>query len=262
MQYWHWLVGISLFFLVLERIFPWRKQKLLRKSILTDTIYLVFNAHYLNIAIETVQIFILLKLNDYVKINDYLSIFDIELISGQSFIIQFIILFFTHDFIQWLIHVSLHNIPVLWKFHKIHHTIEELDWIGNFKFHWFEIVVYKSILYFPLAFFGYNSNVLFWFAVFSTAQGHFNHSNLKMSLGPLRYFFNTPVMHVWHHNLLLKKEEKTVNYGINLSIWDWIFNTAYMPKNKHPKKIGIIDKNKIPKSFIRQELYPFIRFKK
>mgnify|MGYP003982711145 CR=1 FL=1 len=73
MQYWHWLVGISLFFLVLERIFPWRKQKLLRKSILTDTIYLVFNAHYLNIAIETVQIFILLKLNDYVKINDYLS---------------------------------------------------------------------------------------------------------------------------------------------------------------------------------------------
>ena len=56
---------------------------------------------------------------------------------------QFIAFFLLKDFLEWCIHNLLHRVPWLWEFHKLHHTIEELDWIGNFRFHWMEVVIYE-----------------------------------------------------------------------------------------------------------------------
>ncbi|MEZ4765120.1 MAG: sterol desaturase family protein [Calditrichia bacterium] len=60
----------------------------------------------------------------------------LALLSDYPLWAQFIIFFILKDFIEWNIHRMLHTIPWLWEFHKLHHSIEEMDWIGNFRFHW------------------------------------------------------------------------------------------------------------------------------
>jgi len=58
--------------------------------------------------------------------------------AGQPFWVQFPVLVLVMDFSRYLIHNLLHRVPWLWEFHKVHHSIEELDWIGNWRFHWWK----------------------------------------------------------------------------------------------------------------------------
>ncbi|RMF60935.1 MAG: fatty acid hydroxylase family protein, partial [Calditrichaeota bacterium] len=133
------------------------------------------------------------------------------------------------------------------------------------RFHWMEIVVYKSISYFPLIVLGVNGDVILWIAIFSTLIGHLNHSNLNISWGPLRYIFNSPGMHVWHHDVILRGQHGK-NFAIVFSIWDWLFGTAYMPEGKDaplaPEKLGFDDMDKFPRGLIPRLLYPFIKINK
>jgi sterol desaturase/sphingolipid hydroxylase (fatty acid hydroxylase superfamily) len=106
------------------------------------------------------------------------------------------VLLIAFDFAQWLIHNMLHRVPWLWNMDKIHHSIEEMDWIGNWRFHLGEVVVYKSLLYVPAAFFGFSGVAMFWYGVASTLIGHFSHSNVHLNLGPFKYLLNSPEMHI------------------------------------------------------------------
>jgi hypothetical protein len=75
-----------------------------------------------------------------------------------------------------------------------------MDWIGNWRFHWMEIFVYKSLQWLPLAWLGASPQAVFAVAVVTTVWGDFNHANLDIGLGRLGYVFNSPRMHLWHHD--------------------------------------------------------------
>ena len=79
--------------------------------------------------------------------------------------------FLLKDFIEWNIHRLLHNVPWLWEFHKLHHSIERLDGIGNFRFYWAEIVVYKTLSYLPLVILGINSTVILIIGIMDPGAG-------------------------------------------------------------------------------------------
>jgi sterol desaturase/sphingolipid hydroxylase (fatty acid hydroxylase superfamily) len=124
------------------------------------------------------------------------------------------------------------------------------------RFHWLEIVIYNGVLYIPMLLLGFDWRVLLGMAVFSTIMGHFNHSNLKINVGPLRYLLNHPGMHIWHHDFELHYRAGC-NFGINLSLWDWIFKTAYLPEGHgQPEKLGFPGIKRFPKDFISQQLFP------
>jgi sterol desaturase/sphingolipid hydroxylase (fatty acid hydroxylase superfamily) len=160
------------------------------------------------------------------------------------------------DFTQWMIHILMHRIPWFWEFHKVHHSIEELDWLGSLKFHWMEIVIYKVLQYPILALLGLDYQVLFILAIISTVIGHFNHSNFRLNLGPLKYFLNGPEMHEWHH-VHPDAGPLNKNFGINLSLWDWAFGAAYLPKSKaSPSLLGFKGIKSFPKGIVSQELWP------
>ena len=175
---------------------------------------------------------------------------------------QFVVFLLFKDFLEWCVHNLLHRVPALWAFHKLHHSIEELDWIGNFRFHWMEVVVYKSLTYFPLVVLGVDGNVILWIAIVTTLIGDLNHSNLNITWGPLRYLINSPRMHVWHHMYALPEEHrKGVNFGVGLSVWDWLFGTAYWPgadqgTEQQPEKLGFPDMDEYPKGFFGHFIYP------
>lgn len=260
-QYLFWLIAVSALCLILERIRPWRKrQKLLRRQFAQDLLWLVFNGHYAGILLAHLAAFLFAWAAPAIENANSLN-----LLAAQPLWLQFIAFLVLKDFLEWTIHNLLHRVPWLWEFHKLHHSIEELDWIGNFRFHWMEIVVYQSITYFPLVILGIDARVILAIAVVVTLIGHLNHSNLNITWGPLRYLLNSPRMHVWHHDYAWPADRPYgVNFGIALSIWDWLFGTAWWPDpnaatQQQPNRLGFHGIENFPRGILARFTYPLSR---
>lgn len=264
MTYWHALAALSLFFVVLERLRPRdRQQRVLRKGILTDAIYLVVNGHFLGVALALLARPIIARLDALLGARGLDEVFYANVAAPLPAWAQVVVALVVVDFLHWNVHRLLHRVPWLWELHKVHHSIVDMDWAGSMRFHWGEAVLYKSLTYPLLAFFGFSGEALLWFAVIATAVGHFNHSNLDVGIGPLRYLLNNPRMHVWHHAIdsELPKGRHAVNLGITLSLWDWIFGTAHVPSSP-PRRLAFKGIERFPRSWLAQALLPLapVRF--
>jgi sterol desaturase/sphingolipid hydroxylase (fatty acid hydroxylase superfamily) len=131
-----------------------------------------------------------------------------------------------------------------------------MDWLGNFRFHWMEIIIYKSVKYLPLALLGVRWEAILIAAVISTTIGNLNHSNLRISWGPLRYVLNSPCMHIWHHDRLPGNRVGR-NFAIVFSLWDWLFGTAYMPRGEVPQALGFRGDESYPSGVLARMVEPF-----
>jgi len=255
--YFFWLMMVSLFCWILERLAPWRtEQKAFRKGIGQDFFWLIFNGHYAGVALAFITSWLIQQAS---RLNgwQFPSPESIQLLAGSPLWVQFIVFLVLKDFLEWGVHNLLHRVPWLWEFHKLHHSIEELDWIGNMRFHWMEIVVYKTLTFLPLVMLGVNGTVILWIAIFGTLIGHLNHSNLKIDWGIFRYVINSPRMHVWHHDVILRGQHGK-NFGIIFSVWDWLFGTAFMPKGaEQPAQLGFESMEKFPAGLLSRLIYPF-----
>lgn len=256
-QFWFWLVLVSLMILALERLFPWRDQPLLRHQILQDWFWLLFNGHLASLLLTP------LVYPHYQWLVD--TVFrsltgsapqQLRLLQGQSLVLQFGVGLLVRDFIEYGTHYLLHRVPVLWRFHRVHHSIRTMDWIGNFRFHWFELLFYHMIKYLPLALLGIRWEVALAIGVFSLTVGHLNHANLRISWGPLRYVFNSPRMHIWHHDTLMHGKYGQ-NYAVVFSFWDWLFKTAWMPEGQ-PRRLGFQGDNRLPDNLLWRFFVPFL----
>ena len=155
-------------------------------------------------------------------------------------------------------HRLLHKVPWLWSFHKVHHSVKEMGFAAHLRYHWMENVVYKSFSYFPIAIIGgFNLEFVFIVHIIQTTIGHLNHANIDINYGPLKYIFNNPAMHIWHHSKELPEGKSGVNFGISLSIWDYIFKTSHIPHTGRDIDLGFEQVDSYPKTFLGQLLEPF-----
>ena len=121
-----------------------------------------------------------------------------------------------------------------------------------------ETIIYKTLQYIPLAMIGFGIQDFMVVHLFTVLVGHLNHANVRWDYGPFRYIFNNPKMHLWHHSRDLPEESrKGVNFGITLSVWDYLFGTAYIPENEEVKEIGFRGDEEFPKGFWEQMKFPF-----
>lgn len=256
MVYSVWLFALSASFLVAERLWPENPQRLCRKGFLQDLAYLVFYSEYLGVLLGVVSIHAISALDRSLDASGTKALLYFRLVDGQPLWVQLPLLLLVFDLAQWLIHNLLHRVGWLWEFHKLHHSLEEMDWLGNWRFHWMEVVVYRSLLYIPAAFFGFSAVAMFSYGVLNTLIGHFSHSNLRFRIGALRYFVNSPEMHRWHH---AHPDAGPVNrnFGITLSIWDWVFGTAYLPLHEKPERLGFKGIDAYPRGIVGRMLTPF-----
>ena len=197
-------------------------------------------------------------------LNDFLASFNLKLASIQLIdltkfpkVVALVIFFLVSDFMQWITHRMLHRVPFFWNFHKVHHSVKEMGFAAHLRYHWMEPVVYKSILYIPMALIGgYSVQDVFIVHFFAITIGHLNHANLGWDYGFLKYIFNNPKMHIWHHAKEMPNKYGT-NFAITLSVWDYLFKTNYIPYDGRDIALGFEEDEKFPKDFINQELYPF-----
>jgi sterol desaturase/sphingolipid hydroxylase (fatty acid hydroxylase superfamily) len=256
-NYFWGLVVISLVVWGLEVAFPWRKQQsAFRKDFWLDGFYMFFNFFIFSIVIAGVYSSLEVLFGSIGITIKSLALIDI---SSWPMWTQLLIFFIVLDFVQWLTHVALHRFEWMWRFHKVHHSVLEMGFAAHLRFHWMENVFYKPLKTFGVMILGgFEPEQAYIVHFIAITIGHLNHSNVHLTYGPLKYIFNNPVMHLWHHVYDLPKGVKRgLNYGISLSVWDYIFRTAIIPKDDANIKLGYPGVEKMPDSFGKQLIYGF-----
>ncbi|WP_024481297.1 sterol desaturase family protein [Cellulophaga baltica] len=260
-NYFWGLILISLVVWGLEVAFPWRKnQSIFRKDFWLDGFYMFFNFFLFVIAISGFYK-LLEKFFSQLGISES-SLTLIDFSSWPSWA-QLVIFFIILDFVQWFTHTLLHKYEFLWNFHKVHHSVKEMGFAAHLRYHWMENIVYKPLKTFGVMILGgFEPEQAYIVHFIAITIGHFNHSNIKITWGPFKYLFNNPVMHLYHHAYDLPKGTYGVNFGISLSIWDYIFRTNYIPEDSGTIELGFHGDDKFPKDFIHQNMEGFKSFKK
>ncbi|MEZ4968134.1 MAG: sterol desaturase family protein [Flavobacteriaceae bacterium] len=253
-NYFWGLILISLVVWVLEILFPWRRdQSIFRKDFWLDGFYMFFNFFLFAIAISGFYKLLGLLFYDFGIGKDSLSLIDMSQYPGW---LQLLLFFLILDFVQWFTHILLHKYPLLWKFHQIHHSVKEMGFAAHLRYHWMENILYKPLKTFGVMILGgFEPEQAYIVHFFAIAIGHFNHANIKITWGPLKYFLNNPVMHLYHHAHDLPAGKFGVNFGISLSLWDYIFKTNYIPEDSGSIELGFEGDEKIPNSFWKQITY-------
>ncbi len=256
-NYLYWLIGVSLFFFLLELLQPWRPdQPKFRQDFWLDAFYMLFNFFIFSLIIYNAASDVVVNLfTDLLHSIGVQNLVAIEVRSWPAWA-QLLMLFVVRDFVQWNTHRLLHRVPFLWEFHKVHHSVRQMGFAAHLRYHWMETVVYRSLEYIPLAMIGFGIRDFFIVHIFTLAVGHFNHSNWRLPLGPLKYVFNNPQMHIWHHvKNLPEGHAHGINYGLTLSVWDYLFGTACIPEDGRDIELGFPGVEEFPKTFVGQSLH-------
>lgn len=251
-NYFWGLIVISLVVWGLEMVFPWRKsQSIIRKDFWLDGFYMFFNFFIFAIIISGVYQVLGVLFNE---IGVTAKSFAIINIGHWPMWAQLLVFFVIIDFVQWFTHVMLHRFDFLWRFHKVHHSVKEMGFAAHLRYHWMENIFYKPLKTFGVMILGgFEPEQAYLVHFIAITIGHLNHANIKITWGPLKYIFNNSVMHLYHHVKALPKERfHGVNFGISLSIWDYIFKTNYIPEESGTVEIGFPGEETFPKGFFGQ----------
>lgn len=182
-NYFYWLIGVSLVFFVLEVVVPWRRnQPIPRKDFWLDTFYMFFNFFLFSLVVYNAASDVVVHLfND--AIRALTGGFDLQAsnpMQGWPYWAVLLTGFVVRDFIQWWTHRLLHASDWLWQFHKVHHSVEQMGFAAQLRYHWMENVVYRTIEYVPLALLGVGLYDFFVIHILALTWGHFNHANISV----------------------------------------------------------------------------------
>jgi sterol desaturase/sphingolipid hydroxylase (fatty acid hydroxylase superfamily) len=166
---------------------------------------------------------------------------------------QAVIFLVVSDFFLYWIHRMFHD-GAMWKYHAIHHSSEEIDWISAARFHPLNIIFGTVIVDVALLLAGISPNVMLWVGPITIAHSALVHANLNWDFGPLRTVFASPVFHRWHHTFM--EEGGNTNFAGSFPIWDIMFGTYRMPQGVLPEVYGAEDPQ-MPMNFPQQMTYPF-----
>ncbi|HEY4250084.1 MAG TPA: sterol desaturase family protein [Roseomonas sp.] len=245
------LLMSAILFIFLEKIVPRaREQAVLRPDFWHDARYFAFN--HLAIGIFLFVGTILMPQLFSWTINAGLQAWFRDLPG----VVQFIVVLFLADLVEYTIHRSMHEIPALWRFHAVHHSVEHMDWLAGSRLHILEPLVTRAMVMLPAFILGAEPGPLLAYVIFAGFQAGLIHANVGVNFGPLEHLFATPRYHHWHHSS--DREAIDVNYAAHLPIIDRIFRTHHLPAGRWPERYGVVG-DPLPKGMLRQFAYPFRR---
>ena len=187
------IVLVALVFVPMEKIWSLHPRKVLRDGWKTDLVHFVANN-----LLSTVGIVVAV-----VAAGGVLHALVPEAVRGaiddQALWLQTLEAFAIAEVAQYWAHRATHTVPILWRFHKVHHSIHELDWLAAARLHPIDQAFTRSCLIVPLYALGFTRGAFGALLVVFTLQALFVHANVRFTFGPLRYVVATPEFHHWHH---------------------------------------------------------------
>ncbi len=243
------LLGSSLLFVFLEKLWPlYKNQPVFRREWQTDLVHFFFNHLMVGVALVTVNYLVhrffgwavIPQVGDWVR--------NLPLWAGLLLILL------VADLFQYATHRAYHEVPFLWRFHAVHHSTKVLDWLAGSRLHILELIVTRVSILGPIYILGFSREVMDLYIVIVGFQAVFNHANVSLPWGPLRYVIVTPDFHHWHHSS--ERPALDRNYAAHFAFIDYLFGTAVKSDQRFPKEYGVLG-DYMPEGFVRQQLFPF-----
>ena len=157
------------------------------------------------------------------------------------------------EFFRYWLHVAAHNTK-LWRLHAVHHSPHKLYWLNVGRFHPIEKALQYMLDMLPFILIGVSEAVLALYFVFYAVNGFFQHSNVDAKHGLLNYVVSSAELHRWHHSKLIHESNR--NYGNNLILWDLLFGSWFLPRDRRVGDLGLINRD-YPLDFESQMKTPF-----
>lgn len=242
------LLITGILFLPLERLFRRVDQSVFRFEWREDLLYFLVSSIF-------VQSLTYMSMLPAMSILSFTQLDEIQrVIASQPVWLQFIEIMFLTDFVQYWVHRVFHQVPFLWRFHAVHHSAQAMDWLAGSRMHVMEIIVLRGITIIPMYVLGFVEPAIYAYILVVYLYATYVHANLKFDIEWLKPLIVTPRFHHWHHGI--EKEAVDVNFAIHFPIFDRLFGTYYMPKDKWPSGYGV-GGHPVPSGYIKQFLYPF-----
>lgn len=172
-------------------------------------------------------------------------------VADQHWLFQAIEVIILSDFIIYWGHRLQHKVGFLWRFHKVHHSAEHLDWLAAHREHPIDSIYTVGLINLPAFILGFDFSTLAGLIAFRGIWAIYIHSNVRLQIGPLKKLIGSPDLHHWHHDL----DRDAGNYANISPIMDVIFGTYVCPDHE-PEKFGI--KEEFPKNYVGQMIYPLL----
>ncbi len=234
-----WLLLLGAIFTPLERLFALRPRKVLRPAILTDIGYYFLSSLLPSLLLSVPLALVAWAVHRTVPgwLTSAVMSWPLPVRVAASFVVGEIGFYWGH---RWT-----HEVPVLWRFHAIHHSAEHLDYLVNTRAHPVDMVFTRLCGLVPLYVVGLASPVRgsgsmipVLVILAGTVWGFFIHANLRWRFGLLEHLVATPAFHHWHH-ANDGPEVRNKNYAAMLPLVDRVFGTLLRPGDRHPQRYGI-----------------------
>ena len=244
------LLLYSAVFVPLERLVALRpEQHIFRRQWLVDLTYFFVNS-------LLVEVLTILTLQPAMILFDWARAGWLASPGSLPLAAQVPLIVLTADFTQYWVHRTFHAVPWLWRFHAIHHSIEEMDWLAGSRLHLVDVIVTRGVTYVPIFVLGFSNLALMIYVFLVAAQATFIHANVRWQFGPLRRFVATPAFHHWHH--AAERDAIDKNFAVHTPIWDTLFGTYYLP-DRWPRAYGLSGGRPVPAGWLRQLVHPLRR---
>ncbi|CAG1013187.1 hypothetical protein BURC_00364 [Burkholderiaceae bacterium] len=244
------LLGSALIFVFVEKLFALRRdQPVFRPEWQTDFHHFIVN--------HMVVGFVLLATNLLVhKLFGWAARDGVQgWVQGLPFPVALFLIVLVADLVQYWTHRAYHEVPLLWRLHAVHHSVKSMDWLAGSRQHIVELLITRTLVLAPIVVLGFSKEVIDAYIVIVGFQAVFNHANVSVRLGPLRYVIVTPNFHHWHHSQDDEAIDK--NYAAHFAFLDHLFGTAVQSDREWPERYGVVG-DYVPNGFIRQFKFPFV----
>ena len=225
------LLVLALLFVPMERIWPLREQPVFRKGWQTDLAHFFTNHVAVQIlgflSMVPVQLFFAWAVDSPVQRS----------IAAQPLWLQFVEVLFVVELASYWTHRAFHRVPLLWRFHSIHHSVEQMDWLAGSRLHVIDVVMTRLAGFLPVFVLGFSLAAVYGYLIFVSFHAVYIHANVRHRWPLLRRVLTTPEFHHWHH--AAEPEAVDRNFAVLLSCVDWMFGSAYLP-DRWPKEYGVI----------------------
>jgi len=234
-------------FIPLERLFAMHPQKVFRRNWGNDLIFLFLNGILIKLGLLAVVVAVIFAAAWIVPTSFQATV------GGLPYWVQIPAVIVLADLGFYWTHRMFHAVPWLWKFHSIHHSIEQLDWLAAARVHPVDQILTKGVSLIPLFALGFSEWAIGVFALLYQWQAVLIHSNVRVGFGPLRFLFASPEFHHWRHSN--QREARDRNFAGQLSLLDALFGSLHLPRGQIPTSYGL--DQPMPQRYVPQLLYPF-----
>ncbi len=241
------MVVLAAIFVPMEKLFALHPRKARRDRWRTDAVHFVVNNVLIGVGLVVALVVGAIALQVVVDPRVQAAVV------GQPALLQFVEAVLMADLAQYWAHRAAHQVPFLWRFHKVHHSIEEMDWLAAARLHPLDSVFTRAATILPLYVLGFTSGTFGAYLVLTAFQAIFIHANVRFRFGPVRWLTATPEFHHWHHANEPGATNK--NFAGTLPVLDVVFGTCYLPGHT-PAAYGMGET--APRTYVDQLAWPFV----